>query len=561
MTTFITSFINLENDGIKKLSWRFEKFLEIVKTRINICVYVDCSIEEKVLELVSPYSNVKLMKTVRIGDLLAHKVCSEIDNLRLPFTNNVKKDTIEYMIIMNSKIEFVNDAITHNPFNTDYFAWIDFSISYIFSSDNYKNILRDISCIKTECKFLAIPGCHNKLKNYEIDNIELQDELRSIYWRFCGGFFWGDKNSLAEFYNIYAEHFPRFVLRYKTIVWEVNFWAWLELNCNWSPNWYLADHNDTIINVPSAFTSMSIKSRSNVKVYNYPIIDEGLFVPSSASYIKFRGKHILNTRYVNYTIKDERFISHNPEGIIISKNVMSVLDDNLIPKNYNVINDPSKCGNLMRFNGIEDIRLYEKNDDISFIGTSLSHSSNGNNIIVSGTYNCEKLEMENCVTLLSPNDCWCEKNWTPVVNKNTELIVYKWSPMEIFKLVCCDSGDKSLEKVIAYDIKNDIFKKYRGSSIFTNFGDNLLGLVHFSEGDNYNRKYFHALVLIDGFTLKPLRYSNNFYFSEEPCIEFCTGFAIIDSKYQFWISVLDGNPSNVSVNIDSLPLCNMVLFQ
>jgi hypothetical protein len=90
-------------------------------------------------------------------------------------------------------------------------------------------------------------------------------------------------------------------------------------------------------------------------------------------------------------------------------------------------------------------------------------------------------------------------------------------------------------------------------------GDNLLCVVHFSEGEYLKRKYFHALVLIDGSSMKPLQYSNNFYFSEDAGVEFCTGFAIIDMKYQFWISVRDGNPMKVSINMDSIPLCNKVL--
>ena len=559
MTTFVTSFIILEN-VVKPLSWRIEKFLDIVKTGINICVYVGFSVEDEILEIASQYPNVKLMKTFCIVDLFAYKACAGIYNLELPHTNNVNKDTKEYMIMMNAKIEFVNETMKQNPFNTDYFAWIDFSISHVFSSKNYINLLNDINSMKYETRFLAIPGCNNKIMNREDGNTELCDELQSICWRFCGGFFWGDKNSLVEFYNLYIDYFPKFILKYNKLVWEVNFWAWLELNSDWCPDWYLADHNDSIIEVPYTLTSTSIKSISNEIVYDYPI-EDGLFVPSSASYVRFRGQHILNTRYVNYTIKDERFVCHNPHSIITSKNVMSILDERLIPVNYTIIDDPPKVmDNLMTYNGIEDIRLYEKNGNIHFIGTSMSHSCNGNNLIVSGIYNHNDMKMEECSTILSPNNSWCEKNWTPMITQNSELIVYKWSPMEMFKIVNNEPRVNSLEKVFEYKIKNDIFRKFRGSTTFTRFGDNLLGLVHFSEGHNLARKYFHALILIDGETLKPIRYSNNFYFSEEPGIEFCTGFAIINMKYQFWISVLDGKPSNVSVNIDLIPLCNEVLF-
>jgi hypothetical protein len=241
---------------------------------------------------------------------------------------------------------------------------------------------------------------------------------------------------------------------------------------------------------------------------------------------------------------------------------MSILDENLIPINYSIIDDPTNVrDNMMMFNGIEDVRLYEKNDKIRFMATSMSHSNNGNNLIVSGIYDYQNLKMENCKTIESPNSCWCEKNWTPFVKNDFDLVVYKWSPMEVCSIVDDDSEVNRLEKLFSYNVKNDIFSKFRGSSVFTRIGDNLIGLVHFSEGENLRRKYFHALVLIDGLTMKPTKYSNNFYFSEEPGVEFCTGFAIIDMKYHFWISVLDGSPMKVSVSIDSIPLCNEVFFQ
>jgi hypothetical protein len=555
MTTFVTAFINIENVEEKAVSWRFDRFVDIVKTGINLCVYTDLESEEKILEIAFEYPNVKVMRTFCIEDLFSYKTCSGIENLELPHTDNVNKDTKEFMMVMNSKIEFLYDTIKENPFETKYFSWIDFSISKIFSSTKYMNTLSELSKTKWNTKILAIPGCHDKSTSNG------DDMLQSINWRFCGGFFLGDSESLEAFHKLYLDYFPNFIKKYNKIVWEVNFWAWLELNSSWSPNWFLADHNDSIIEIPYSFTSVSLKSVSNTVTYDYPTIDNGLFVPSTASYIKYNGLNILNTRYVNYTIKDEQFTCHSNDGKIVTKNVMSLLGDDLVPLNYNTVEDPPKIReNLMMFNGIEDVRLYEKNNKIYFIGTSMSHTSSGNNLIVSGIYNYRDSKMEDCVSIDSPNDNWCEKNWTPfVINQSIEYIVYKWSPMEVYRIV--NNGEtNSLEKLFSYNIKNDIFSKFRGSSIFTRIGDNLLGLVHFSEGEYLKRKYLHALVLIDGVTMKPIQYSNNFYFSEEPGVEFCTGFAIIDMKYQFWISVRDGSPMKVSVNIESIPLCNKVLF-
>ena len=44
MTTFVTSFINLDNDLSKNSSWRIDKFMDMVKTGIQLCVYADESV-------------------------------------------------------------------------------------------------------------------------------------------------------------------------------------------------------------------------------------------------------------------------------------------------------------------------------------------------------------------------------------------------------------------------------------------------------------------------------------------------------------------------------------
>lgn len=571
MTTFVTSFINIYNNNNENSNesntFRIEKLMELVNTGINLCIYVDSTIIDNVTEKTSKYLNVKVMRTVSLCDLFSFKVCSSVNELKLPFTDNEKKDTKEYMMLMNSKIEFIHDAIQHNVFRTNNFAWIDFSISKIFTSTNYITVLNEINNMKYNGKILAIPGCRNKLLSEPNINIndEIRNDLSSICWRFCGGFFLGDKDSLENFYDKYIELFPKFIQKYKMIVWEVNFWAWMECNsnCNWEPNWYSANHDDSIIEIPHTFTATSIISKSTIKVYDYPILDDGLYVPSSASYLRYNGKHILNTRYVNYSIINKEYVFHNSEPIIITKNVMSYLNDDLLPINYDIIDDPDTITReIMMYNGVEDIRLFEKNGKINYLGTSLSHSTSGKNAMVTGIYNCSSLKMENCITIDSPYDRCCEKNWTPIIKKDIHMVVYKWYPMEIFTVnnTFLNNDRCYLEKFLVYNIKNSIFRMFRGSSLFIKIGDNLLGLVHFSEGEYMDRRYFHVLVLLDGESMKPIKYSESFYFGKDVGIEFCTGFAIINMKYQFWVSFNDRNPQNISINIDSIPLCNNILF-
>ena len=134
MTTFVTSFINLDNDLSKNSSWRIDKFMDMVKTGIQLCVYADESVMSTLKEKTRNDGNVRLMPTVILSELQTYRLCQEMDVLQLPYTDNVSKDTIDYLILTNSKIEFMYDAIIHNVWNSDYFAWIDFSIYHTFTN-------------------------------------------------------------------------------------------------------------------------------------------------------------------------------------------------------------------------------------------------------------------------------------------------------------------------------------------------------------------------------------------------------------------------------------------
>ena len=578
MTTFVTSFINLDNDLSKNSSWRIDKFMDMVKTGIQLCVYADESVMSILKEKTRNDGNVRLMPTVILSELQTYRLCQEMDVLQLPYTDNVSKDTIDYLILTNSKIEFMYDAIIHNVWKSDYFAWIDFSIYHVFTDVCLcKEYLQQIQYFSMEKRktgsFLLIPGCSPQLT---------QDEdyllINRVYWRFCGGFFFGNKESIIEFYDYQRKYFTTFLNKYNTLVWEVNFWAWLEINTKWKPLWYQADHNDTILQIPSQYLSFSLLDHEKVqtKTYSYPTIKNGerdgerdgeekdFYVPGSACYVRYNEKHLLNTRYINYSIyeKDDgekTFRFHHPNKHIITKNVFSILDDNFNPLFYKEMKDPPENenegkNNLLMFNGIEDIRLYPYLDEIHFIGTSMTYSSSGKNLMVKGKYNVFNFQLTDIIAIESPYNLQCEKNWTPIVSGvENEFFIYKWYPMEIGRLI----GSK-LQIEIIHNIVSPFFKKIRGSSPFIVWGEFLLGVVHFSEKEFLERNYFHALVMLDKITMKPLKYSDPFYFNNQPGIEFCIGFTIVDLKYQFWISQSDQNPLLLSIPLEYIPFTHKV---
>lgn len=562
--TFVSSFINIYDTPFedKNASWRFDKFRDIAETGIQLCIYVSPDYLELLLDFSKDFSNIKIMKPVTIHETWVSKLCKQCDGLSLPDNRNGAKDTVDYICLMNSKIEFMEDAIMQNPWNSTHFAWLDFSISYIFKNmEASKEMLRILSRRTLAPKFIAMPGCWDRLPRENAAQIV----LNNIHWRFCGGFFLGDRDSILNFYDLYQTHFANFVFEHKKLIWEVNFWAWLEATTEWRPVWYRGDHNDSILHISADVCSMSLRHLSTESTYDYPTFDT--YEICQAAYLNYKGKHMLNTRYVNYWVMPSgHYQVKHPEGRIITRNIYSELkDDDFTPMCYSEMTDPgddqlpsSDC----KFLGLEDIRLYEFEGAVKFIATSINYSPTGRNRMIVGNYCADTLTYSNCRVIEPPSDSWCEKNWIPVIQrdsdgKSVEKFIYKWSPMEIGRIVTEGTGEgtskRKLEIETTYPIKAPYFNRVRGSSVFIEWGEFLLGIVHYCE-DIVPRHYFHMLVMLDKKTMKPLKYSESFYF-EKIGIEFCIGMTIRDSDYYFWISKFDRDPTLVRISMDHIPFC------
>jgi hypothetical protein len=574
--TFVTVFMDIYSGTPcrgRDLVWRFEKFCEIAETGIPLCVYVDSTGVELLHEYITLFPNIKIMDIVSLEKTWIYQICEQYKGfeggLSLPKTRTEFKDTYEYMLLMNSKLEYLHDATIKNPFQTTHFAWIDFNISHVFTNNisTCKEMLRIYATSKLQHSFLSIPGCWEHLKRPMEDGQIENQILNEINWRFCGGFLMGDKQSIQNFFELYQTHLPYFIFKYRKIVWEVNFWAWLECVTDWRPDWFAADHNDSIIKIPSDFYSLSLKQLGENKsmsrtgdvyekhTYSYPKIPN--FFPCSSSYFYFDGKHILNTRYVNYTLTPQGYyIFHHPENKIISKNIFSILNEDLTtPECYIEIQNPTDTelkSNECAFYGMEDIRLFKNsNKKLGFISTSINYSNTDKNRMILGEYDFLNEKLKECKLAIPPNpNSWCEKNWIPICGTNK--FIYKWSPFEIGTL---DETTQQLKINCSIPTKSPICQKFRGSSVFVDgFNENeMIGVVHYSEG-NTPRHYFHSLVILNKKTNCPLKYTQPFYF-ENIGIEFCIGFKIHEGKYYFWISQFDGNPALITMDVNVLSFC------
>jgi len=244
--TFVSCFVKIyqqEPFEYKNMLWRIEQFEYIANLDVDICIYGDETTTPYLEVLQQKYPNVRLLEmTIPYKETVLHKLCYT-PGLSYPERRLDTKDNQEYMGLMNAKMEFVRDAIEKNPFESQTFAWMDFSMAYIFKNkETTLPLLEKLAKKAYNAPFMAIPGCWQPISPN--DNGAL---TTAIHWRFCGTFFMGDARTLMDFYRIYVEHYPRCIEDTQKWLWEVNVWAWLEANTEWSPRWYLADHNDRII--------------------------------------------------------------------------------------------------------------------------------------------------------------------------------------------------------------------------------------------------------------------------------------------------------------------------
>lgn len=559
--TFVTSYFKIYDDDYdmsKTFEKRLDLFLKLVDTGINICIFTTPEFKELFQEIENKYENVKLVNVYLKSELKFSRAnfSSEIDLCQLPEKRSHIKDTEDYIYLMNSKIAFVKEVIDINPFSSKYFCWFDFSLPYIFKDiDNTVQKFKIISQRNYIDSFLTIPGCWN----WKIHDINFLKE--KICWRFCGGFFIGDKESLIHFYNVSFHNFGEFLRQTKLLLWEVNYWAWLESVKNFNPTWYLADHNDSIINIPNNLFLLKIKNLSNeVIIYGYPEIQsDDKFFPSSSSYVydTMNNTHIINTRYVNYFYKDNwDCIFFNNRRQIKTINISSQLDSDFKPISFNITSVDE--GNLINNNnsfslGLEDVRLYYQNKKVRFIATNINYIPMGKNRMIIGDF--DNNTFSNCKIVNMLWDSKCEKNWSPIqYNNNTQqLFIYKWWPYQVGYV----DENNDFQIFIEKEITGEIINKFRGSSTFIENDDKtLIGLVHYSV-HNVPPIYYHSIVLISKETLLPIMYSDPFKFGDMP-IEFCIGFTTYLDQYIFWISQMDREPLLIKIDRNQIPISNNI---
>ena len=185
--------------------------------------------------------------------------------------------------------------------------------------------------------------------------------------------------------------------------------------------------------------------------------------------------------------------------------------------------------------GLEDVRLFEKDNKIKFLATTLECLKYPDIRIATGDYDINNNKIIIQKIFDSPDCDECEKNWV-MLNENE--IIYKWSPIRIYDY-------DTLTQKRSYNVPK-IFKYFRGSSNPINIGEFkycLIHTVHYTKP----RKYLHWIVKLnqEGY---PLAYSTPFDFEDES-IEYCLSmnYLTTNNNLEFHYSVWDNSSKSLEI--------------
>ena len=230
--TYVSAFYKIYDDH--KDSY-LDDYIKFVEKGFKCILYLDKTLPEWTTRL-SAYNNVTVIADREFKDLPLVTQFPKAETI-ITENRNHTKDTYEYMILMNSKLHFVKEALP--LLTTEAVAWMDFGINKILKKTD--DVFKRLLLAQVPDSHILIPGCVER-SPININNIN---------WRFCGGLFFGNKTTIQEFYSLCESVLASLG---NNLTWEVNVWALAELTNPQLFRWYKADHNDSIVNFPISGT-------------------------------------------------------------------------------------------------------------------------------------------------------------------------------------------------------------------------------------------------------------------------------------------------------------------
>jgi len=196
--TIITGYLNIKIKRPAKSNTENQTYDYIEKSRGTLqipqymVIYCSEDIIEDVTKIREEFGLLNKTKIIRITLEKDLYMVDKIDKIRENVTkNNPPYNIAEYILAVNSRYNYIQNAIENNYFQTDYFAWVDFSASHIVNIPQNK---------------IIEPKSHDKIR---IGWIARYSNNQFIYNHYClgGGIFYGSKEIMMELIKIHHSEF------------------------------------------------------------------------------------------------------------------------------------------------------------------------------------------------------------------------------------------------------------------------------------------------------------------------------------------------------------------
>ncbi len=232
-TTIVTAFVtNINSILYRSIENYIELGRELLNTNTPKIVFMEKSVIEKLGDVNTTNT---LVVPINKTDNYLYAYESEIDNSLM--RGDPSKDTLEYMFTMCHKTEWVRQAIELNPFGTDQFIWMDFSLVHVMKPEVFP-VLVEKAAIST----------YDKVRIARINLIANGAGIMTqICWFFAGGVFGGASEALLRFADLAKAKCLSVIKTNGTLPWEVNIWYLVYRDNPEIFDMYYGNHDVTIL--------------------------------------------------------------------------------------------------------------------------------------------------------------------------------------------------------------------------------------------------------------------------------------------------------------------------
>lgn len=238
-TTLVSAFFSSPNIRHRNIEEYIEYGKKIINIQINKIIFIEKKIYDEYF-IDENVGNNTIFFYIDVDDIYLYQHYDKITDFKVN-TDNPTKDTIDYMLIMCNKTEFLRKAIEKNPYDSEQFIWVDFGIYHTINND--EAIINSItSLMDKKYDNIRIGG-----GVYYENNITDENIYSDICWCFLGSIFGGNKDKIIEFADLMKEKCLSIIYEKKTIMWEINIWYLIYKENPDLFSIYLANHNLSMI--------------------------------------------------------------------------------------------------------------------------------------------------------------------------------------------------------------------------------------------------------------------------------------------------------------------------